>query len=350
MRNILQLVPFWPLVVALCSSCAGSPEVQESVLSTPADSLRAALVPIEHRIVEDPDNAELYAERAAIYLAYDSTQLALQDLRTAVSLDSTDLDYRLALGDLCYSAALVDQSREQFAQVLVLDADNTEALLKMAEIELVLRNYSKCFEYVNNALRADVNLPQAYYLKGWAYKEVGDTTLAISSMRTACEQDPAFYDAFMQLALLCQAQGDALAGQYLRTCTELKPMSSEAWYNRGMWCQANNEDSVALACYARIKTVDEKNALPWYNTGWIYLERTGNPEAAVAEFTRALELLPTYHEAFYNRGLAYERTGSLDSAAADYVRTLSIMPSFDLAANGMERLQKKGVRLPKLPG
>ena len=52
-----------------------------------------------------------------------------------------------------------------------------------------------------------------------------------------------------------------------------------------------------------------------------------------------------YHQAFYNRGLAYERKGVLDSAAMDFQQTLRIKPDYDPAALGLQRLQAKGLRI-----
>ena len=198
---------------------------------------------------------------------------------------------------------------------------------------------------MNEALRTDPNLAKGYYLKGWIYKETGDTTRAISSIRTAVEQDPSFYDAFIQLGLLHAAIDDDLALQYYNTALELRPRSVEALYNKGMFAQEHGQDSLALACYDRIREIDPRNATAWYNAGWVRLEHLNDLEQAHADFDKAYRLLPGYHQAVFNRGVANERLGRLDSAAADYREALDLKPDFELAALGLQRLSDQGVRV-----
>ena len=55
--------------------------------------------------------------------------------------------------------------------------------------------------------------------------------------------------------------------------------------------------------------------------------------------------MPTYAQAYYNRGLTYEFEQKLDSAAEDFKVALALQPDFDAAAQGLDRMQAKGVRV-----
>ena len=44
------------------------------------------------------------------------------------------------------------------------------------------------------------------------------------------------------------------------------------------------------------------------------------------EFTRAIEIDPTYYFAYYNRALAYYRIGDLESSLADYNKAIELHP------------------------
>jgi tetratricopeptide (TPR) repeat protein len=136
-----------------------------------------------------------------------------------------------------------------------------------------------------------------------------------------------------------------LASEYYNAALEIRPGSVEAWYGLGMLAQENRADSVALACYANIKRIDPGNPLGWYNTGYVLLELRDQPVQARAEFRRAIQLLPTWPEAFYNHGLTYELVDQLDSALVDYRKALALAPDMTLAAQGLERLQAKGVQV-----
>jgi tetratricopeptide (TPR) repeat protein len=194
-------------------------------------------------------------------------------------------------------------------------------------------------------LRIDPQHAKGYYLKGWIHMEAGDTALAISSYRTAVERDPDFFDAYLQMGQLHAALRNPLAVEYYNSALAIKPSSVEAWYGMGMFAQENGRDSVALACYARIKDIDPRNPLAWYNSGYVLLELRDQPAAARTEFRQAIKLVPTWADAYYNRGLTYELENRLDSAYSDYRLALELLPDMTLAAQGLSRLQSRGVRI-----
>ena len=289
-----------------------------------------------------PNDPTLYAARARVFQAMDSSRRAIRDWERALELDSLNPELHLELGNLYYTTTLIDRASKEFERAIELAPEDPQPKLRMAEIELVRREHPTAMKLVNEALRIDPNVAHAYYLKGWIHKELGDTALAISSLRTAIEQDPEFYEAFIQLGILHAAKRDHLAKEYYSSALLLKPRNVEVWYNLGMYYQESGQDSLALETYARMAEIDSMNPLAPYNSGFIRMEYLGETRAAVKDFTKALDLNTNYYQAWYNRGVALERLGSLDSAAADYQVALVIRPDFDLAAEGLQRLASKG--------
>lgn len=340
-RTSLFVFPALTLAVA-----CGRPEPTNDPGPVGGDTLADdELHAIEQRILADPRNAALYAERARWYALHGRAPDAIDDLKRALALDSTNASYRVEIGGLYYQRLDLKEAQDQFDLALKMAPDNTAAMLKSAEIQMVLRQYKRSMDLVNQALRADPNLAQAYFLKGWIHMETGDTALAISSFRTCVEQDPSHYKGFMQLGVLHARRHDPLALEYYDTAIELRPGEVEAWYNKGMYAQENGMDSLALACYDRMKVLDPANAMAWYNSGYVRLEHLNDPRAAIGEFSKAATLQAGSFKAFFNRGLAYEREGVLDSAAMDYQEALRIKPDYDLAARGLERLEMMGLRI-----
>ncbi len=329
-----------------CGGGAGTGEVPATqVPNAPVDSMALRLAALDQRIVNDPADAAAYAERAAFYVSIDSTRRALADMERALKLDSDKVEYRLRAGDLNYAVLNVERARQHFTRAGELTPDDPRPRLKLAEIELVLRHYKESMAIVNEALRKDPNVAHGYYLKGWIHMETRDTNLAISSFRTAVEQDPQDYDAYLMLAKLCAARRDPLAEQYFNTAIDMRPGQVEAIYNKAIYYQENGKDSLALACYDRIQEIDPRNPLAWYNRGWVRLEHLGDPNGAKKDFDKAIELQTNYADAWYNRGVALERTQQPDSAAANYQICLTIDPGHTLAAMGLDRMAKQGVRI-----
>src|SRR5947207_7795453 len=103
------------------------------------------------------------------------------------------------------------------------------------------------------------------------FKETGDTTHAVSSFQTATEQNPEYYDAFIQLGNLFSLKKNNLALQYYDKALELKRNSPEALYGKAMFFQENEETDTAEVLYLKIleSAPDYKDAL--FNLGYINL-------------------------------------------------------------------------------
>lgn len=74
-------------------------------------------------------------------------------------------------------------------------------------------------------------------------------------------------------------------------------------------------------------------------------EITNSLSAAIADFDHTLSILPTYEEAFLNRGVAYydrQGEGDLEQALVDFDQTLKLDPGYGLAyfMRGLARLRK----------
>ena len=334
------------LLATLLSACGGKTSPQhKAIIPGPQDRVQAAFDSINALIVANPGKAALYADRAKLYMGIDSMRPAQRDLEWALKLDSNTVHRHLDLGDLYYSTTQVDKAQAQFQRASEIDPKNTQALLKLAEIQLVLLTYAKSMELVNKVIGMDEHAGHAYFLKGWIHMETGDTAMALSSFRTAVEQDNQDYGAYIILGKLSAAQHDPLAEQYYSTAISLRPRSVEAWYNKGIYEQENGKDSMALKSYAQIMQIDSTNALAWYNSGYVKLEHLHDPEGAKQDFGKAIELEPGYADAWYNRGLAMERINQLDSAAANYEIVMGMRPDYAAAAARLDHLQAQGVRI-----
>lgn len=340
---MLRYTSFLPITCFLfllgCDSGNGSPGTTSDI-ETPL-----SLAELDRRILAEPSNAVLYVQRAKFHEAHDSIRAAIGDWNRAILLDSTSAVWRIGLGDLYYRKVDLPKAEAQFTKAVALAPDSTEARFKLAEIRLVQGEYEAAMQLTNEALKLDDQNARGYFLKGWIHGEAGDTTLAISSYRTAVERDRDLYEAYIALGLIHAARKDPLAMQYYNSAVELRPNSVEAWYDKGMFAQDSGQDSIALACYARIKEIDPKNATAWYNTGFVLMEHLDRVADARKEFARAIAVLPTYSQAYFNRGLTYELEGSLDSALLDYKRALALRPDLTEAAEGLDRLQIKGVKV-----
>ena len=90
--------------------------------------------------------------------------------------------------------------------------------------------------------------------------------------------------------------------------------------------------------YREILEIDPPNAASAFNQGYIFLEYLQSYDSAAHHFSKAIEALPYYHQAFFNRGLAYESLGEVEQAELDYREALRFKPDYTAAAIALERV------------
>lgn len=290
------------------------------------------------QIVKKPNDPNLYIKRAYAYRDKNMMQLAIRDAERALAIDSTVSYFHTVLGDLEFKTGQLRDARLTLEKAVQYDNTNTEALLKLAEANFLLRRYDEALDYTNDALRVDDKLAQGYFIKGFIYKELGDTALAKSSFHTATEVFPEHYEAYMQLGGIAGYQGDPLAIEYFNTAIEIKPNSTEAWYNLGMFYQAGENYDKAIEIYRKLIEVDPKGFLGYYNTGYLYLTEFHDYNVALAYFDTVISIEPSYIDAMYNRGVCYEELDKPEQAINIYKLILEVEPDYTLAAKGLERL------------
>ncbi|MBK12861.1 MAG: hypothetical protein CL849_04960 [Crocinitomicaceae bacterium] len=295
------------------------------------------------QILSSPLEADGYAARAEFHLRRGEIGLALEDLELVVQADSTRIEERHRLGQLRFDVRDFEGAVREWKGVLNVNTNHTPTLLSLARVDVLLRAYEPALKRINAALQVDSRLDEAYFLKGRLYLETGDTSKAASSFQTASEVNPDRYDAFIQLGLLRATAHDDLALEYFRTARSLRPQSIEALYDEAIFLQehAKNDTgryTLALNLYDRILDLDNANASAAFNKGYIYLEYLADYGQAESWFKKAISLLPQYHQAHYNLGLAIESQGRSQEALEAYDAALVIDPAYTPAAIAKGRI------------
>lgn len=347
MKTIYCSALVFACVLALfaCDNTTPSQTASTDDTQTVVDTISpaAALDTLNARILESPNDPEVYKARAEYHWVQQDMVAALNDLDLGLKADSTRADLHFAKGEIYYTSTQFDLAMESYQNCLDQEPENVDCLLRVAEMNVHLKQYVKAIQNLNDALKQDDQLPLAYYIKGRVYKETGDTNLAASSYQTAIEVDPEYYDAYIEVGLLYAAAGSDLAMEYYNTALELRPNSVEAKYNMAYFLQSTGfRDSTryreSLQLYDDILNLDPSNAAAAFNQGFINLEYLQDYNSAKERFTHAIDLYPQYFQAFYNRGLCWESLGNNEEALKDYNRALSLKPDFTAAAKAKGRV------------
>ena len=295
---------------------------------------------LSEKISNDANNADLYNSRAKLLLSVNKINDALGDINKAILIDEKKPDYYLTLSDIYLAMVQVNKSQDAIIKALSIAPQNVEAYLKLAELNLYLKKYEETHQNADKAIEIQSLTPKAFFIKGFAYKESGDSSKAVRSFMKTIEIDPEYYDAYMQLGLMLSIRKNKNAIDYFNSALNIKPKSIEAYYALGMFQQENGNPDAAIKAYKNIIVIDPKYKQAYYNTGYVYLEYKKAYNEAVKSFTEAINIDKNYAEAYYNRGYTYELMNDFDNARKDYKMAMQIKTNYQKAIEGMNRLEK----------
>ena len=210
----------------------------------------------------------------------------------------------------------------------------------MARLCLIIKDYPGTFEYVKRNLAIDDFNPPAYFIRGIALLEKGDTNRAVTDFIKAVDQDQGYYEATIQLAELFALKKDPMTADYLKNALTIRPNDREALYMLGMFYQETGQYVKAIEVYKRLQKADTAFRNSSFNIGYIYLVYLKDFPQAIAFFSNAIKRDPVYYEAYFNRGYAEELTGAYKKAYADYQQALKINVNYPNAVDGLNRLDR----------
>ena len=329
--SVFRLIAVLSILLVSCKGGRSSSSETHAVLIQPS------IKPLTEAIAADTTKADAWYRRALALHRIKEDSLALEDLYRAASIDTTKAEYASAIGDLLFEHKDVAGSVKWLQRALRHNPDDPKAHLKVAKLMLFAKDYPTAFSEINIVLRQDAYNPEGYYLKGLVYKELKDTSKAISSFRTALNVAPDYRDAAIQLGLLHSEQGEPLALQYLENAFKMDTSDVFPLYARGQYFQKRGDPEAAKAEYSRCISNNTQYADAYFATGYILLQQD-SLEKARRQFDLVTRMEPTNAAAYYNRGLCAELLNDPTAAAADYRQALTFDKDYKTAAEGLKRV------------
>ncbi len=322
--------------VLIVVACKNSTKKHTSETSTLPPELQA----MNDSILKDNKNADLYHRRAMYYLNHKSIKDAVDNMKVVMMLDSSKAKYYVTMGDVCFVQNNTRDTRNFLLRGLTKEGSKLEINTKLAELYFYVKQYDDAIKHINNSLREDVHYAKAYFLKGMIYKESGDTTKAVSSFITATEQDPEYYNAYMQLGIVYALKNNPICLDYYNNAIRINPKSDEVHYNIGMFFMENKKYNKAIERFTLLGKINPRNREAFFNLGYIHLNFLDVKAEALKNFTDAINADNSYEKAYYMRGYTFELMGDVAAAKRDYTKALALYPDYEMAQKGMERVAK----------
>src|SRR5260221_6177392 len=170
--------------------------------------------------------------------------------------------------------------------------DRTEDVLQEAESLLQKQQYAAAEEKLQSLISTQAGNPQAWFDLGFAESHLGKTAESIGTYKKAAELSPKWFEASLNLGLALAKSGNlADAASTLKITVTLKPTTG---------------DQQALS-------------KAWLSLAQV-IERT-QPQEALADYQKAIELDPTNMESLLGAAKLMEQAGDLSGAEQKYLKT-----------------------------
>ena len=324
------------VIIALPFACkkGEQTDVQESVAITGESDIDN----ISLKITKTPDNADLYALRAEMYYDKNSFDQAIQDMTTALSIDSTNINFHHLLSDIYLDYFRSNLALKTMERAVILEPENIESLLKLSEIQLFLKQNVASMQTIDKVLKIDPQNALAYFFMGMNFEEMGDINRAINSFQESSEIDPEMLDTWIKLGQLHATANTSLAEDFFNNAIELDSSSTVALSAKAEYLWHQDKPKEALELYKTAIRKDPMSETSYYNAGLVLME-LDSVEQAYEHFNMAIENSPLYVGAYFYRGYAAELMGKKEQAKKDYEHALRLAPEYTDALDGLDRVR-----------
>ncbi len=291
-------------------------------------------------IFKNPNDAQLYYRRAQLFYkngAQGGYDFAIEDMRYALSLDSTNLPFHHFLADIYLDYAQSRLALETLQRAATLYPDSLKTLLKLGQVQFITRQYSPTLATIDQILQRDPQNSDAFFLLGMNLKEMGQRERAIVALQKAADFNAKNIDAFLELANIYDAKKDPKALRYLETALLIDSLYAPALLAKGVYWQQRGKFSAAKEAYQTLIRHNPHAADAYFNLGLLYLD-ADSVRLAREHFTVVINEKPTYAKAYYYLGQCEQKIGDKKTAIGYYRQAVALNPSYEAANNALEQL------------
>ncbi len=249
--------------------------------------IKQAVTCFKKAIELDGQYLTAYHQLGKCYLRLGNGAKAVEMLRPVVDRKPNQIPVRVDLGHALLRLGKVEEARQEFADLLNLDANNVRVHLGLAQVCFSESRWAQAVAHAEAALAQSESNVAALYLLGRAAKLAGDSLRSDEILR----------------------QADAL----LEKSAELTPDQPESHYLRGEVSFSREQFSTAIECYRLAE------------------DRT-EPDRLYSAFGENFVLADVH----LKQALCYRRLGKKDRAAEMAKQVLAVDPNHKLAQSLVE--------------
>jgi len=334
MKNLIFIPAILLIILSACDLSDKSEQVNNSltIQGTPA------IANISQRIEDEPDNAELYAQRGRLFYEEEEYDAAISDLTNAINRDSLNVAYYHLLSDAYFDSNQSKPAIATLQRITNKDSTQLNTLLKLGEMQMIVRQHEASLNTIGLIFNQDRRHPEGFYLGGLNFEQMRDTARAIKAFQTTVEEDPDHIDAYRKLGRLFDAKNNKIALKYYDNALRIDSTDMEALMGKGWYFHQREQFADAKKYYDKAGKFHAFASGVHFDNGILHLEMK-DPETAHKKFDLAINIEPQYGIAYYYRAVAAERMGkNINIIINDYQQAAALMPDPLRATTALNRL------------
>ena len=324
----------------LWSACGTSDEQRDSgtqdlVLTGDPDIDR-----ITRQLQVRPDDAQLYATRAGLYLQREQLEAAEKDIQRAIARDSSQAEWYVVLYELQFDLGSTDAAERTLTSAVARFPGITDLKYLLVELYTITEQYEAATQLLDNSSSPDLEQrdPRLPYLRAIIAEEQGDTQAAISYYTSALALQPDYYDALADLAVLLAQQNDRRAEPYFDAALLANPNDVELMMEQAMYYANRRDFDRANEIYADITRREPQYVDAYLESALIYLAE-GKLTPAEQLLRLATQIEVTYAPSYYYLGVIAQQRGDAATAQQYYEQALNLDPTYTDAQEALRVLQ-----------
>ncbi len=195
---------------------------------------------------------------------------------------------------------------------------NASTYVKRGNAYLMMGNYGAAINDATEALRMQGSFLMAYFVRGIARYETGDSKGAKDDLYFFLDKDRTNPIAFNYMAAIAFGNQDYKGSlENYDEVVKLEPKYPDIYTNRGMMRHYNQDFKGAIQDYNEALKIDPSNATAYNNRGAAKM-MLKDLQSALEDFNKAIGINDKYADAYDNRGRVKQALGDNQGACADW--------------------------------
>ncbi len=275
----------------------------------------------------NPDDLCVRAQRAALYDVLQLWNESMADYNAIVSAaPSADWAYR-ARAVSFRAQELFDSAVNDLNSAAQLDAADPANAYWRGATAYAMNDYANAVTQFSEAIRLAPSSANAFAWRAAANREQGQIDAAFTDFNEAIRLAPqmsAYYSSVGDLYYNQQRYAEAIANK--NRAIVLEPNNSRYYTDLGgIYYFAQQDYATAVEIYTQALYADGNNATAYYYRGLSQVE-LGRPDAAIGDFSAAINLDPDNGGYVEARARAHSDVGQYEEALVDFNEAIRLQP------------------------